>query len=462
MRFPAVPPDFHPSRLADFEAIFPHLAPTLPDGRYLHWDDLRRRPPPAGLQPEQWWAAQKMARGGARVLIPGFLDSEGRPFSYCRLDTIDRATHQLDRRDAVREMVEAIGNDAVRAEYRIDQLMEEAISSSLLEGAQLTTRARAKAMMRDGRKPSAPGERMVVNNYLAMHRLLDLAQGGPDRGGPAHGAQRELGLDDLLEIHAILGADALDAPSSEGRLRTAADDVRVEDAVTGETWFIPPPASELKKRLAAMLAFANRESERPFLHPLLRAIILHFWMAYLHPFVDGNGRMARALFYWQMLRSKYDFAQYLSISGPIERSRKAYYRAFVLTETDDGDLTYFLLHQLRVLERATDDLIQHLTRRTHQLQHLAHALSEAQALNHRQQAVLAHLVRQAGAAVTVRGHASSHDVTYLTARKDLQAMEERGLLRRVRVGKTDRYLPTERVQKRLMSATARRETKNRE
>ncbi|HTV19116.1 MAG TPA: Fic family protein [Polyangiaceae bacterium] len=448
MRFPALPPDFRPSSVADVEAIFPHLAPTLPDGRYLHWDDLRRRPPPEGLRLEQWWGAQKMARGGARVLIPGFVDSEGRPFSYCRLDAIDRATHQLDRRDAVREMVEAIGDDAVRAEYRIDQLMEEAISSSVLEGAQLTTRARAKAMIRDGRKPSAQGERMVVNNYLAMHRLLELAHLGPN--------QRDLALDDLLEIHAILGAGALDAPSSEGRLRTAADDVRVEDAVTGETWFVPPPASELKKRLSAMLGFANRETERPFLHPLLRAIILHFWMAYLHPFVDGNGRMARALFYWQMLRSKYDFAQYLSISSPIERSRKAYYRAFVLTETDDGDLTYFLLHQLSVLERATDDLIQHLTRRSHQLERLTLALSEARALNHRQQSVLAHLVRQAGAAVTVRGHASSHDVTYLTARKDLQDLEGRGLLRRNRVGKTDRYLPTERVQKRLTAASARR------
>jgi Fic family protein len=442
VRFPAAPPDFRPSSLADVDAILPHLAPTLPDGRYLHWDDLRRRPPPAGLNAEQWWGAQKMARGGARVLIPGFLDSEGRPFSFCRLDAIDRATHQLDRRDAVREMVEAIGDPSVRAEYRIDQLMEEAISSSVLEGAQLTTRARAKAMIRDGRRPSGKGERMVVNNYLAMHRLIDVAH-------------RELSLDDLLEIHAILGAGALDAPSSEGRLRTAADHVRVEDAVTGETWFVPPPASELKKRLAAMLAFANRETDRPFLHPLLRAMVLHFWMAFLHPFVDGNGRMARALFYWQMLRSKYDFAQYLSISGPIERSRKAYYRAFVLTETDDGDLTYFLLHQLRVLERATDDLIRHLTRRANQLESLSRALSEAQALNHRQQAVLAHLVRQAGATVTVRGHASSHDVTYLTARKDLQDMEEQGLLRRLRVGKTDRYLPTERVQERLMAAPAR-------
>ena len=445
MRYPATPPDFRPSSLADFEAIFPHLAPTLPDGRYLHWDDLRRRPSPGGVSAEQWWAAQKMARGGARVLIQGFLDQQDRPFSFCRLDAIDRATHQLDRRDAVREMVEAIGDDAVRAEYRIDQLMEEAISSSLIEGAQLTTRARAKAIIRDGHTPSAKGERMVVNNYLAMHRLL----------GVAH---RNLSLDDLLEIHSILGADALDAPSSEGRLRTDADHVRVEDAVTGATWFVPPPAAELEARLGAMLAFANRESDRPFLHPLLRAIILHFWMAYLHPFVDGNGRMARALFYWQMLRAKYDFAQYLSISGPIERSRKAYYRAFVLTETDDGDLTYFLLHQLRVLERATDDLIQHLTRRAHQLEELSRGLSEARVLNHRQQAVLAHLVRQPGAAVTVRGHASSHDVTYLTARKDLQDMEQRGLLLRLRVGKTDRYLPTERVQSRLIGYRASRPT----
>jgi Fic family protein len=43
-----------------------------------------------------------------------------------------------------------------------------------------------------------------------------------------------------------------------------------------------------------------------------------------------------------MLRSRYDFSQYLSISGPIERSRRSYYRAFVLSETDDGDLTYSL------------------------------------------------------------------------------------------------------------------------
>lgn len=436
MRFPAHPPDFRPESLDALAAILPHLSPTLPDGRYLHWDDLRRRPPPRGLSPEQWWGATKMARGGARVIIPGFVDVRGRAFSFCRLDAIDRATHQLDRRDAVREMVEAIGNDALRTEYRIDQLMEEAINSSVIEGARLTTRAQAKALILDGRQPSEKGERMVVNNYLAMQRLLDLAH-------------RDLTLDDLLEIHAILGAGALDEPSSEGRLRTARDQVRIEDAVTGDIWFVPPPASELPERLGVMLSFAHRETDRPFIHPLLRAMILHFWLAYLHPFVDGNGRMARALFYWQMLRSKYDFAQYLSISGPIERSRRAYYRAFVLTETDDGDLTYFLLHQLEVLERATDDLIHHLSERAAERGRVSRAFSETQAMNQRQQAVLAYLVRQAGASVTVKGHATSHAVTYLTARKDLQQMEELGLLRRLRVGKTDRYFVAKDAQSRM-------------
>jgi Fic family protein len=430
---------------SNLQALLPHLSPVLADGRYLHWDELRRRPPPAGLSSEEWWTAHKMARHGARVLIPGFVDAKGKGFWFCRLDAIDRATHALDRRDAVREMIEAVGDSSIRAQYRVDQLIEESISSSLIEGAKLTTRAEARQVIRDGRKPQSKGERMVVNNYNAMTRLLDLAN-------------RPLTIDDLLEIHSILGDGALDAPRSEGRLRSAADQVRVEDAVTGETWFVPPPASELRERLQAMLDFANvdvmQNTGSPFLHPLLRAIVLHFWLAYVHPFVDGNGRMARALFYWQMLRSRYDFAQYLSISGPIDRSRRSYYRAFVFTETDSADLTYFLLHQLQVLSRATDELVEHLRDRSRRLVTLSDAVSEVDALNHRQQSVLTHVIRHPHPGATVTGHAKSHGVSYLTARKDLQSLVTARFLRRIRIGKTDRYLPAEGLQRRLAARAA--------
>ena len=326
-------------------------------------------------------------------------------------------------------MLESLGDEAARHAYRIDQLVEEAISSSVLEGATLTTRAEAKEIIREGRTPGSHGERMVVNNYKAMVQLLKMTG-------------RDLTTADLLEIHAVLGADSLDLPDAAGRLRRPDEPVRVEDAQSGEVWFTPPPAGTLPTLLGNMLAFANAGGEsEPFIHPLVRAIVLHFWMAYLHPFVDGNGRMARALFYWQLLRSGYDFAQYLSISGPIDRSRRSYYLAFAYTETDDGDLTYFLLHQLSVLRRATRELVEHLKDRSARLRHLTNAVRGMESLNHRQQAALMFVIRNPHLGLTVNGHGNSHSISYLTARKDLQDLEAGGYLTRVRVGRTDRYLP---------------------
>ncbi len=230
------------------------------------------------------------------------------------------------------------------------------------------------------------------------------------------------------------------------------ENVRVEDTRTNEVWFIPPKAGELEHRLLMMLEFANNDDPKPFLHPLIPAIVLHFWLAYLHPFVDGNGRMARALFYWQMLRSGYEFAQYLSISGPIDRSRRSYYLAFAHTETDEGDLTYFLLNQLSVLRRARADLAKHLSEHGQRLSLLSSALANAESLNLRQQEVLMFLVRNPNQPVTVGGHGKSHEISYLTARKDLQDLERQNYLRRVRAGKTDRYFPTPDLVQRLTSA----------
>jgi Fic family protein len=179
---------------------------------------------------------------------------------------------------------------------------------------------------------------------------------------------------------------------------------------------------------------------------------MHFWLAYLHPFVDGNGRMARALFYWQMLRSGYDFAQYLSISGPIDKSRRQYYLSFVYTETDDGDLTYFLLHQLQVLRRATEELRSHLKQRAERFRELSAAVSDAKKFNHRQQAALVYSIRNPHVGLTVSGHATSHDVAYLTARRDLQELVATGHLARFRVGRSDRYFPTASLAGRLSAA----------
>lgn len=102
-----------------------------------------------------------------------------------------------------------------------------------------------------------------------------------------------------------------------------------------------------------------------------------------------------------------------------------------------------------MLNDATTELIEHLRERSQSLRQVAHALPSSATLNHRQRAALLELVQTPQPGVTVAGHATSYGVSYLTARKDLQEMLVSKWLKRVRIGKTDHYRPTERALRRL-------------
>src|SRR5690606_27293223 len=158
-----------------------------------------------------------------------------------------------------------------------------------------------------------------------------------------------------------------------GLLRKDEHAVVVED-LEGNVWHTPPPAKGLQSRLEQLLRFADggsNDGKNTFIHPVIRAIVVHFWIGYEHPFRDGNGRISRALYYWCMLRHGYEMAEFLSISGPIDRSPKSYYTAFAFTESDDGDLTYFVLHQLKVMRQALTELSEHLSERATRMAELA-------------------------------------------------------------------------------------------
>ena len=95
--------------------------------------------------------------------------------------------------------------------------------------------------------------------------------------------------------------DTLENPDAVGRFRHADEPGKVADD-EGTVYHEPPPADKLAARVQAMLDFANgNDQEDNFIHPGGRAIILHFWLAYDHPFADGNGRTARALFRQQLI-----------------------------------------------------------------------------------------------------------------------------------------------------------------
>ena len=154
----------------------------------------------------------------------------------------------------------------------------------------------------------------------------------------------------------------LDDPSAAGRLQTSDDD-RIGVYWDNELLHRPPPAAELPDRLEAMCRFANGESTEGFIHPVVRAIILHFWLAYDHPFVDGNGRTARALFLLVDAPHGYWLTQYLSVSSILRKAPAQYAKSYLYVESDNNDVTYFVLYQLGVIERAIASLHDYLARK---------------------------------------------------------------------------------------------------
>ena len=443
MRIPATPPDLQAFVQAVAKAGTPRLLALLErrsigpevDGRYLHWDELRRHPTPEGMGAEEWWYRVTTARDVLRAELP-LLDKAGQPFSFARPDSLLAGLHRIDRElgKGLELADPQLANPEVRDRYIVRSLMEEAITSSQIEGAS-TTRKVAKEMLEQGRPPRTKDERMIFNNFQAMELLR-------------RKAHEPLTTSLLLELHETITRDTLE-PGEEGRLRRSEESIAVQDRGSGEVLHVPPDAHELPLRLRQLCAFANDTGGPVFIHPVVRAIVLHFMLAYDHPFVDGNGRTARALFYWSMIRQGYWIAEFLSISRIIQRAQMQYSRAFLFTETDDGDLTYFLLHQLEVIQQATEELYAYLERKGREVKQVDLLLKGDNNFNHRQRALLIHALRHPTVRYDIQSYRRQHGVVYQTARRDLLDLEAAGFLKKTQVGRTFFFSPVAQLERRL-------------
>jgi Fic family protein len=417
-----------------FGEVFTKQTSPIYHGRYVHWEKLRHLPPPTDLSSEEWWFAIKFARAPLLKGLP-LRDRHDNPFRFCVPDPATELLHTLDR-DAGGQILlgDRVTTSETRDQYVVNSLMEEAITSSQIEGA-ATTRVVAKEMLRTGRKPRNRDEQMIANNYAAMRRIRDI-KGEPLTPGT------------ILELHRILTTDAMDVPDAVARLRRANEDVRVGDAY-GQVLHDPPPAESLDQRIRLMCDFANAKTPNYFIHPVIRAITLHFWLAYDHPFVDGNGRCARALFYWSMLRSGYWLSEFISISQLIRKAQARYGRAFLYTETDDNDLTYFILYHLDLIRRGIDALHDYLQRKMTEVREAERLLRNSDGLNHRQIALLSHALRHPGTPYTIASHQNSHAIVYETARTDLFDLEKRGLLQVQKSGRSYRFFAARDLEQRM-------------
>ncbi len=423
---------------ARVRAVITHDIPAAPGGRYRHWDTLRNRKPPAGLSHEDWWFGIKWARRSIQRSLP-FTGTDGKPFVYGLPDEAHELLHFITQHAsgevAMPEVV--IDDQGARRRYLVNSLVEEAIRSSQLEGAS-TAHKVAKEMLRSGRLPRDRSERMILNNYRALEFMRTEVG---DRLSP----------DIVLELHRILTEGTLDNLDGAGRLQTENDKrIAVWDERTNELVHAPPPAAELDDRLDLLCRFANGDIEvKGFLHPVVRAILLHFMLAYDHPFEDGNGRTARALFYWSMRREGYWITDYLSISRILREGPVRYSRAFSYTETDDNDVTYFILFHLDVIKRAIGELHQYLERKVAEVRELERIIRASDQFNRRQLDLLGNALRHPDRQYTFVSHARSHNVSMQSARNDLMDLASQGLLTRRRVGRKLTFEPVNDLAQRL-------------
>lgn len=414
--------------LKDQDELIRVLGMTLPPvdekGRYLHWEKLKYLPAPENITAEEHWYLIKKTRKSLYKELP-FLDKAGKPFVFCTPDTLLKDFHWLDQNAAGSiTMNKPITNPHTRDTYVISSLFEESISSSQLEGAS-TTRDVAKEMLRQARTPKNHGEQMIFNNYKAMRFIRDFIK-------------EDLTPAIILRLHEILTKDTLDDQKKAGVLRDSKDDIHVVDISEGEVLHTPPDAKTLPKRLDALCKFANTNDESVFIHPVVKAIALHFMIGYDHPFVDGNGRTARALFYWSMAKQGYWLMEFISISTIIKKHPELYAKAYLHTETDGNDLTYFLIHQMGVIKSAVIALHDYLDKKAKEINEAEDLLDNSKArgrLNHRQLSLLKHALENPNSIYKIQEHMNSHSISYQTARTDLLTMADKlHLLRKRKYG----------------------------
>jgi Fic family protein len=410
------------------------IAIDINDSSYPYWEKWKYLAEDWGLDARGLWYVIKTSRRISQRMVN--FDSAGRfKLLINTPSTMQQQLHELDLSLGGNLDASDIIPSEEKQRYLISSLMEEAIASSQLEGA-ATTRKVAKQMLESNRKARNTSEQMIVNNYAAMQWI-------------AHNKKTRITKENILQIHRIITNDTLADKKEEGEFRTT-DVVRIVDVQTGEVLHIPPQQKDLGQLMKAFCSFINDlEKEDFFLHPISKAITIHFLIGYIHPFADGNGRTARALFYWYLIRRGYWLIEYMSVSRIILGSKAQYARAYQQTEKDENDLTYFILYNLRCIQRSLEELKKYITRKNREKKDTLSLLRNTD-YNDRQVILIQEIINDKKSVFTVTEVQHKFGVANQTARTDLEYLVSKGILEARKSGRKVQFLLTEGGEKKII------------
>ncbi len=389
------------------------LLDKINDG-YEYWDTVKYKKLTSGITDIDLWTYVKASRVNLTIGV------WHNPLLMLGLtNRMQRLCHEFDMNFGGSWGDSSVIPAESRQQYLVSSLMEEAIYSSQMEGA-ATTRKVAKDMLRKKMSPRDKSQQMIVNNYQTINYI---AEHKTDSLTP------EL----LLHVHQLMTSNTLDSPDDSGRFRKN-DDIVVENGITHETVHIPPTYTEIPSFVKSLCDFFNETHSKVFIHPIIRGIIIHFMIAYVHPFADGNGRTARAMFYWYMLRQGYWLTEYMSISRVIAKSKKAYEKSFLYAEADMLDIGYFVNYNLGVLEKSFKQLQEYIKRK--QLdKNSANKFFKLGNINERQAQILKMYYEDPALILTVKDVQVKFLVTPTTAKNDLMLLLERKFIKEIAFNK---------------------------
>jgi len=388
------------------------------NNKYLSWEEFFYRTPPKNADKKIIWTLIKYNRISTAKKIE-FGKKKRFEFMFNVSDIMQQKLHELDMNFGGNLGVSQNIPSEEKNKYLINSIMEEAIASSQLEGA-ATTRKVAKEMLRTARKPKNKSEKMIMNNYFTAKMIKN-------------SKTKKLSPEFILKIHKLISEDTLEDKKDEGKFRKS-NDIFVMNSSTGEINHRPPEFHLIPEFIEEICKFANNENNY-FMHPIIKASILHFLVGYLHPFVDGNGRTARSLFYWYLLKENYWVIEFMSISKVIIESPGKYSKAYLYTEGDDNDLTYFLKYQLNTLRIALDKLKNYIRKKMNEQKELFKIIEKIENINIRQADILHKFYSNKHKKFSVKEVREIFNVAYETARRDLLRLEKKGFIKKKIIGK---------------------------
>ena len=375
------------------------------NNKYYHWDELQYHCDDGSRK--DLWLLMKISRrqSSYKVNICGI------DFYYSNRLDFQKILHDIDRKSPNDMGLEKSGDRNSDIRFVISSLMEESIASSQMEGAAVTRKDAKKMLLQRNPKPKTVDERMILNNYCAMEHIKSIAE-------------QKMTVDLMLKMHETITKDTLSEGSEwEGKFREN-NEIVVGDPMDEELIFHKPPKyDEIPDMMSKLCDFINDDGT--YIHPIIKGIMIHFMIGYIHPFVNGNGRLARSLFYWYVIRKGYRWMEYTSISRIMKKSQTKYGLAYQYTETDDNDLTYFIKFNLDCIVESVNDLIGYIRRKKQELDETVKTVEKNPDLSMQEVLIVKDYMKEQKT-FSIGEISTKYGVSYQTARNYVNDLHDKG------------------------------------